>query len=190
MTDTSTPAIAALIADPILDTMIVRLLTTAKLLYENAVGCAVNRYGEDFVLHGKPGWLSDCEKDILAAEKAADMLGARIATLEAQLADAREELKIWQSVFPDIAPRDVLPDRSALEADLATATAENAILAADRDRLRAALEPFVEVADGMGWDKLQSEELVHVIGPRLSAGCYIEAGTFRRARAVLNPEDA
>ena len=64
--DTSAPAVEAMIA---------RLLTTAKLLYANAVGCAVNHYGEDFVrFHGKPGWLSDCEQDILDAEEAADML--------------------------------------------------------------------------------------------------------------------
>ena len=60
----------------------------------------------------------------------------------------------------------------------------------ERDRLRAALEPFAEVAEGSGWDALKSKELVHVYSSRLSAGCYIEAGTFRRARAVLNPEDA
>ena len=63
---------------------IARLLTTAKLLYANAIGCAVNHHNEDFVrFHGKPGWLSDCEKDILAAEKAADMLAALRAALTA-----------------------------------------------------------------------------------------------------------
>ena len=72
--DTSARAVEAMIA---------RLLTTAKLLYANAVGCAVNHYGEDFVRsHGKLGWLSDCEKDILAAEKAADMLAAQAAEIE------------------------------------------------------------------------------------------------------------
>lgn len=44
-----------------------QLLTTAKLLYANAVGCAQNHYGEDFYLHGMPGWLADCLKDIEAA---------------------------------------------------------------------------------------------------------------------------
>ena len=72
--DTSAPAVEAMIA---------RLLTTAKLLYANAVGCAVNHYGEDFVrFHGKPGWLSDCEQDILDAEEAADMLAAQAAEIE------------------------------------------------------------------------------------------------------------
>lgn len=41
-----------------------RLLTTAKLLYANAEGCAVNHYGEDFSIHGLPGWLADCQADI------------------------------------------------------------------------------------------------------------------------------
>ena len=77
-----------------------------------------------------------------------------------------------------------------LIADLDTAKSNTGEACARIAALAKALEPFAEVADGMGWDKLQSEELVHVIGPRLSAGCYIEAGTFRRARAVLNPEDA
>ena len=61
-------------------------------------------------------------------------------------------------------------------------------LRADRDRLRAALKPFAEVAAGTGWDALKSEELIHAIGPRLTSGCYIEAGAFRRARAAIAGE--
>ena len=34
--------------------------------------------------------------------------------------ELREELSIWKSVFPDIAPESVQPDRSKLEADLAS----------------------------------------------------------------------
>jgi hypothetical protein len=40
------------------------------------------------------------------------------ATLLRALDEAQEELSIWQSVFPDIAPDRVLPDRSKLEAEL------------------------------------------------------------------------
>lgn len=46
-----------------------------------------------------------------------------IAALRAERDEAREELSTWQSVFPDIAPDSVLPDRSKLEADLASARA-------------------------------------------------------------------
>lgn len=43
-----------------------------------------------------------------------------------EIDNLREELSIWKSVFPDIAPSSVLPDRSLLEAEI--------------ERLRAALE--------------------------------------------------
>ena len=32
--------------------------------------------------------------------------------------EARKEIEIWKSVFPDIAPESVLPDRSKLESEL------------------------------------------------------------------------
>jgi hypothetical protein len=50
-----------------------RLIATARLLYANAEGCAVNHHGADFELHGMPGWLTDCAADIAAAQS----LGAR-----------------------------------------------------------------------------------------------------------------
>lgn len=43
------------------------LITDAKLLHQNAEGCAVNHYGEDYYLHGRPGWLSDTEATIAKA---------------------------------------------------------------------------------------------------------------------------
>lgn len=43
------------------------LRLTAALLLQNAEGCAVNHYGEDFQTHGMPGWLADCKRDIDAA---------------------------------------------------------------------------------------------------------------------------
>jgi hypothetical protein len=46
------------------------LRTTAALLQQNAEGCAVNHYGQDFSLHGMPGWLSDTAKSIKAASAA------------------------------------------------------------------------------------------------------------------------
>lgn len=39
---------------------------------------------------------------------------------DAEIAALREELSIWKSVFPDIAPESVLPDRSKLEAEIVT----------------------------------------------------------------------
>lgn len=44
------------------------LRLTARVLLQNAEGCAVNHYGEDFQLHGEPGWLADSRKTIEAAE--------------------------------------------------------------------------------------------------------------------------
>lgn len=49
--------------------VIERLGTTAALLQANAEGCAVNHHGEDFHLHGMPGWLSDTAKDIVRARQ-------------------------------------------------------------------------------------------------------------------------
>lgn len=43
---------------------------------------------------------------------------AFVDRLTAELGKAEEELSTWQSVFPDIAPDRVLPDRSKLEAEL------------------------------------------------------------------------
>lgn len=46
------------------------LRLTARLLLQNAEGCAVNHYGSDFELHGPPGWLADAENVIVKAEAA------------------------------------------------------------------------------------------------------------------------
>lgn len=44
-----------------------RLVPASKLLAANAEGCAINHYGEDYAIHGLPGWLADCLADIDAA---------------------------------------------------------------------------------------------------------------------------
>ena len=59
------------------------------------------------------------------------------ATLLRALDAAQEELSTWQSVFPDIAPDSVLPDRSKLEAELLAMAEENA-------RLREALQAIAD----------------------------------------------
>jgi hypothetical protein len=53
---------------------------------------------------------------------------AFVDRLTAELGKAEEELSTWQSVFPDIAPASVLPDRSKLEAELLAMAEENARL--------------------------------------------------------------
>ena len=53
-----------------------RLITSAKMLLQNAVGCAVNHYGEDYSTHGEPGWVADCRADIV---RAADVMQSRAA---------------------------------------------------------------------------------------------------------------
>ena len=59
--------------------------------------------------------------------------------LRKRLAEAEEELSIWRSVFPDIAPERVLPDRSLHLARIA--------------ELEAALERIIENEDQfrMAW---------------------------------------
>lgn len=51
----------------LLITTLERLRVSASLLQQNAEGCAINHYGEDFSLFGMPGWLLDTKKDIDAA---------------------------------------------------------------------------------------------------------------------------
>ncbi|MFG1462328.1 hypothetical protein V5F77_05455 [Xanthobacter sp. DSM 24535] len=53
-----------------------RLITSAKILLQNAEGCAVNHYGEDYSTHGEPGWIADCRADIV---RAADVMLASAA---------------------------------------------------------------------------------------------------------------
>ena len=59
-------------SDPIPDEReaIARLLTAAKLLQQNAAGCAIYHHGHDCEMNGLPGWLADTKKDIDAAEDA------------------------------------------------------------------------------------------------------------------------
>lgn len=66
------------------------------------------------VLHASAAMLSD--------------LQSRLRRLAAERDAALEELAIWKSVFPDIAPERVLPDRSKVEAELTAALAREAVL--------------------------------------------------------------
>lgn len=52
-----------------------KLRTTAVVLQQNVLGCAANHYGEDFTIHGTPGWLLDTQVDI-------DRARATLAKLE------------------------------------------------------------------------------------------------------------
>lgn len=47
-----------------------KALVAGKMLLENSIGCAVNHYGDDYYIHGEPGWLADCRKDFEALEAA------------------------------------------------------------------------------------------------------------------------
>jgi hypothetical protein len=61
-----------------------------------------------------------------------------------EIQSLRDELVVWQSVFPDIAPEAVLPDRAKLEA-------ENA-------KLRNALRPFANFEPALReWYSLKSK---------------------------------
>ncbi len=53
------------------------LLISAKMLQQNAVGCAINHHGLDFEQQGLPGWLRDTKADIDAAESILSYLASR-----------------------------------------------------------------------------------------------------------------
>jgi len=65
---------------------------------------------------------------------------ARVAELDAKNEELEEELSIWESVFPDLAPENVLPSRSLVEAEVA--------------RMREALEQIAEEHDAGRYDGL------------------------------------
>jgi hypothetical protein len=68
-------------ARPAVDEGVVRsLITTAKMLHANAVGCAQEHHSHDFAEQGMPGWLADAQHDIDAA----------LATLGGHNADGEE----------------------------------------------------------------------------------------------------
>lgn len=46
------------------------LHNSAVTLYRNAEGCAVNHYGDDYAIHGLPGYLTDAAADTEAARAA------------------------------------------------------------------------------------------------------------------------
>lgn len=93
-------------------------------------------------------------------ESMVTITGAEYEALRAEVERLKEELDIWESVFPDIAPERVLPDRSLLEAEVerlraalaqdkpraawADLCVKNQMLCEEIERLRAALEAWMD----------------------------------------------
>lgn len=80
-----------------------RLLLSARILLQNAKGCAKNHYGNDTELNGLPGWLADCENDIAAGEielsaqsAEVERLTERVAALRATVGHAAAYVHHWQ----------------------------------------------------------------------------------------------
>ena len=71
-----------------------------------------------------------------AATAALAVVQPEIDRLRKERDDLSGELSIWKSVFPDIAPRNVLPDRSNLEYELDRLRAENVELS-HREKVRS-----------------------------------------------------
>lgn len=75
-----------------------KLLLAAKLLYQNAEGCAVNHHEVDFKAFGLPGWLADCKRDIENAEASLAMTTAAAPVQEpvawADFAD-NGNIRLW-----------------------------------------------------------------------------------------------
>lgn len=69
------------------------------------------------------------------------LIADELLKLRAENERLREELDIWKSVFPDIAPEQVLPDRSAEQAELARLRAENETLKQSNIYEKAEVKP-------------------------------------------------
>jgi len=86
-----------------------RLIATARLLYANAEGCALNHHGADFELHGMPGWLTDCAADIAAAQslgaRAMQAAMAEAALLRAEVERKDKALEAAEACMSIVAPR-------------------------------------------------------------------------------------
>lgn len=68
--------------------------------------------------------LPSADAAFIAAARIAPALAAELLTARAEIARLTEELDTWKSVFPDIAPERVQPDRSKLEAGIERLTRE------------------------------------------------------------------
>lgn len=98
---------------------------------------------------------------------------AFVDRLTAELGKAEEELSTWRSVFPDIAPASVLPDRSKLEAELLAMVEENA-------RLREALQACADDLE----DELRNRHQPD-LHPASERRFMRDMDTVRDARAAL-----
>ncbi|MEP9376154.1 hypothetical protein ABLE91_05530 [Aquabacter sp. CN5-332] len=144
------------------------LLLTAKLLYQNAVGCAVNHYAVDFETQGLPGWLADSWAHIEAAEAAL----ASHAALAAEPAASEREATIY--VVADDARTAHLRDIDANDQIGALSAAVDAALAYARslsapagegwndeariERLQVAIEGEL---DGLVCDRTRARNILH-----------------------------
>lgn len=70
-----------------------------------------------------------------------------VANYAIQIAALREELSIWKSVFPDIAPESVLPDRSKLEAEIVTLRAALERMVAEFEKMTRYGSPMAKAAN-------------------------------------------
>ena len=128
--------------EPTREEVIAALLLTAKMLLQNARGCASNHYGHDFESQGTPGWLRDAEKSIVAADRALTRAGGKgEAVVEIPQSDANDlddvvrELGIESShVTPAEAVRALYAERDDWSQRYATlAKAAAALLATEPD---------------------------------------------------------
>lgn len=107
-------------------------------------------------------------------------------TLKKERDQAREELSTWRSVFPDIAPDSVLPDRSKVEARVAALTA---LL----EKAARGLRPFARVADSYERDedgRISSEVGVHCCVLDISEPGDFLLGQLRLARSIHDEIEA
>lgn len=105
--------------------------------------------------------------------------------LRKRLAEAEDELSIWRSVFPDIAPERVLPDRRLLLNRIAELEAALEKQSAEIIRLRASIEKIARwYEDQAAYYEAQEQAFNRPFGDYGAAARFAQAKFQHRQQAA------
>ena len=126
-----------------------KLVTTSQLLLQNAEGCAVNHYGEDFQKCGRPGWLADCENDIVTARTALSTLPVNDRQTSDDVGRLREVLTPFSEIAGELFAQNYNKD------DVVTQIGDIALTFEPFLNARAALKGVPQPASSPEYNRLE-----------------------------------